>query len=463
MKCDQTILVVDEDLSIGKIIRDFVVSEKKRVLLAANAREGVRLLRRNHVDVLIIDLHLPDQNGASILQQAIQLHPNIASVVLTRFASLKSAIEAMRLGACNYLVKPVNRKQMEESLEHALELRRKRRTLPPQRTPLSVATGTVLDCFIYESEAMCDIVNRVKKYSRTGVPVLVCGEAGVGKRTLARLVHEHYQPGGGKFIHVTCAEISNQSPVPGRKHDSLGSLQFRQSPMESPDRTLFLEDIEQLALWQQKQLLRLLEENQIQTCYRPTPAKGSIRLIASTTANLEAAVDQGRFHRSLYDILNVLKFSVPPLRDRREDIMPLGFHILGQLSEAWGLDDQECRRLISSPVWQQLLEYEWPGNIRELASVLSRIVLMEDSTKELQDLSVTRQQIRNRTGEISVPFIGPLKSMERHMVKEVVKHCGGNKAEAARKLEMHRKTLYRILETEESTPDERHSGLMNQS
>ncbi|MFH1301604.1 MAG: sigma 54-interacting transcriptional regulator, partial [Planctomycetota bacterium] len=420
---------------------------------------GLKLLRQNQIDALFVDLYLPGESGMSVIQKALQIHPNIASVVVTGFGSLKSASEAMRMGACDYLIKPFSREQIIDSLNTALDLIQRRTSPPQRRFPLTPKARSSLENFVYESQSMCDVVSQVKKYSHVDVPVLIAGEEGVGKKTLARLIHNLSPFGEGMFFHVNCAAIKSNGHLFEKNMHSFDRLPSKESSPESQKRTIFLEDVEQLPHWQQKQLLKLLEEGRIQTPCRPAATASSVRLIASTSASLEVEVARGQFYRSLYDNLNILPLHIPPLRDRREEIIPLASHFLEQLSRTWGLKCEECRQRINKDGWKQLLEYHWPGNIQELVSVLSRIVLLEDSSSVLNQMTAAQQRSYHHDS-ICVPFIGALKSMERYLINEVVKRCGGNKAEAARKLEMHRKTLYRILDSEEPEPDLSQSAVL---
>jgi len=279
------------------------------------------------------------------------------------------------------------------------------------------------------------------------IPVLIQGENGVGKKTIARLIHSHSPFADDPYTHINCSIIESTERF--NKH-GVGVLErlLQSDSLESTQKsTLFLEDIDQLPKLEQQQLLLMMEEGWIRAPWSPVSKPNSIRLIASTTVDLKAEVDRDRFHRSLYDNLNILPVNVPPLRERGEDIVSLAVQILEQLCKIWSCDYTEIRYQISKEVWEMLLDYFWPGNIQELVSVLSRVLLTGDSS-EVTKLLVQSHHPGQQTETIFVPVLGDLKLMERHMINEVVKRCGGNKAEAARTLGMHRRTLYRMLYTE---------------
>jgi DNA-binding NtrC family response regulator len=449
MGTDETILIIDDELTIAKFVQSSIHSEGKRVILASNGKEGLEHLKHNRVDVLFTDLQLPDGDGINLIRKALQIHPNIASVVITGFGSLDSAIEALRLGACDYITKPFSPEQIVRSLRRAIGAKQIDHSTAQLKSNDHPSQHFPLESFIARSVPMRKVISLITKISQVDMPVLIQGEVGVGKKTLARLIHNHSPFAEAPFTHINCSAIVSSEHLNNLGIGVLENLKQNWSSDRSHMGTIFLEDIEQLPKCEQKQLLNLLEEGCIRAPWSASSSASAVRLITSTTADLQLAVSQGQFHRSLYDNLNVLPINVPPLRERREDIVPLSTHLLEQLCNSWNCPVGECRRRMSNEVWELLLGYEWPGNVQELSSVISRMVLLEDSLIVAKQLKQTRQPVRSQSNEaISVPFLGDLKSMECHMISEVVKRCGGNKAEAARTLGMHRRTLYRILEKE---------------
>ncbi|QDU15089.1 Nitrogen assimilation regulatory protein [Gimesia maris] len=293
MESNQTILVLDDDLSVGKFIRDYIISARKKTFLASNAQEAIRLLKQHPIEILFVDLHLSDESGLSVIQKALQTHPNIVSVVVTGFGSLKSAIEAMRLGACDYLIKLFNRKQIIDSLNAALNLIQHRTSPHRQISPFTPEAKSLPEYFVYESKPMCEVVSQITKHSQMNVPVLISGEAGVGKRTLAKLIHDLSPFAEGEFFHIICSTIKNNGHLYEKNINSLEILQSEGNSSESQKRTIFFENVEQLPQWQQNQLMKLLKEGRIQTPWQPDSTSSSIRLIASTSVILEEEVDRG--------------------------------------------------------------------------------------------------------------------------------------------------------------------------
>ncbi|WP_417383679.1 sigma-54-dependent transcriptional regulator [Gimesia sp.] len=447
----ETILIVEDDTGVGNIVRKMIMNEGLQAFLALNTKEGIDCLNQHPIDVLITDLQLPDEDGLSLIRQAVQIQPDITSVIMTGCGSLDSAIAGIRLGVCDYVTKPFNQQQIISSLHHAIQVNRtskliKRKSIP-QEIQSAPATSPADDSFIGVSASMQKVLSTIKRIARLDFPVLLQGEISVGKKTLAKKIHRFSQVANEPFTHFNCSSISNIEQVYPPENFVLKMLKRSHSNMNYNKGTIFLEDIDQLPMYEQKQLLSMREHGLLKLPARINSEPTSLRLIASTTTDLSEAVSRGTFHRSLYDWLNLLPINVPPLRERRADIKPLSIHILEQLTRSGDDNHQSSRHIIDHDTWETLTRYDWPGNVQELTTVLSKIVILGDNSfVDAQLKNSNPAKSMGSRNSISVPLNGDLKSMEQYMVTEVVKRCGGNKAEAARTLGMHRRTLYRILE-----------------
>ncbi|QDT45207.1 Transcriptional regulatory protein ZraR [Gimesia alba] len=441
----ETVLIIDDDLNIINLVRKFILNEGKRALLASSSNEGLEYLKTDSVDVMFIDLKLPDDDGISLLHKALNLCPNIASVIMTGFGTLESAINAMRLGACDYITKPFNQQQIIYSLQRALSISQANKQLEQKNA--CEKNELPLENFVAASISMQKVLSLIKKISLFEVPIMLEGEVGVGKKTLARLIHQKSQDDNEPFSHINCSTAVSSELNHKFGNVVLKTLIQKRSLKNIQKGTIYLEDIEQLPSIEQKQLVRMIEDGCIRTPWSTHSNNYSFRLIASTTVELKEEVSKGNFHRSLYDYLNFMPIKVPPLRERRDGIKPLGIHLLEQLSYAWNRNLDEYRHRINNDVWESLINYDWPGNVQELATMLSRIVLLGESSVITNELKQLQHPISTQNNDlISVPLNGDLKSIEQQIIKEVVKRCGGNKAAAARTLRMQRKTLYRILD-----------------
>ncbi len=448
-------LVIDDNASICRLVGAILESEGTQVLLANSAEEGLALVGSKAVDVLFTDLRLPGEDGISVIQKSLQLRPQLAAVVFTGAATFESAVEALRLGACDYVTKPIDRQKIATALNRALRLRDLKKATEPG-TAIRRAKGKPPRVNLVAASApMREVVALAAKVATLDFPVLLQGETGVGKKLLAQSIHCQSIRAEGPFLHVACAALHDaprESELLGSGRAATPGGPQRNHFTEPPDgSTLFLEDVDELPLWAQVQLLDVVEGSWLPTPWTSTARRGDVRVIASTAVDLEATVSTGRFHRRLYDHLNLMPITVPPLRKRPEDIRPLSIYFLEQFRQRQNGDGGQYPRQLSEELWGLLHGYHWPGNVRELAVVLARLALLGE--RAAID-SVLREQLQTSTSKqaedgeaISVPLAGDLKAMECHLIREVVRRHGGNKAAAARALGMHRRTLYRVLET----------------
>lgn len=308
--------------------------------------------------------------------------------------------------------------------------------------------------FVAHSPAMRKVLDMAAKIGPTDCAVLIEGEPSVGKESVARIIHRQSNCAGGPFVRVACGGIPK---------NQLCELLFGRAGNGSPKKhradrsfltcakggTLFLDGVSQLPLWAQIKLYDILHEewrNYFGDAEMPKPAT---RVIASTACDLEAAAARGRFHSGLYFYLNIAKIRVPPLRYRPEDIRPLGERVLSSANSAKGLYLDATPHRFSEEAWQCLLQYDWPGNVAELSSVISRAIVNASSEViDREDVTALfRKNSRPKhSNEISVPLGGELREIERYIVSEVIRRCHGNKTAAARTLKLPRRSLYRLLD-----------------
>ncbi|MGD0899856.1 MAG: sigma 54-interacting transcriptional regulator [Thermoguttaceae bacterium] len=299
-----------------------------------------------------------------------------------------------------------------------------------------------------ESAAMREVLNLAAKIAAGNAAVLICGESGVGKQSIAHEIHRASRFAGGPFVHVPCDGISEptlERRLFGvRAGDASETAQDVRSLLQTArGGTLFLDEVGRLPFWA---LVRLFDIFQQTNLGLP---EDSFRVIASTSSNLEAATADGRFYSGLYHYLNVAQVNVPPLRQRPEDIRKLAEYFLAAAGSVQGQDASAVRRRFSDEAWQSLLTYEWPGNIPELSSVVARVAILTDEEligPEFVAKALGKGRPKGDSGRIAVPGGGSLKEIELVVIEETLRRCGGNKAAASRALGLHRRTLYRILE-----------------
>lgn len=454
-------LVVEDNAGVRQFVGTILDGLGARVFQASNATEAFDSLVTDVIDVLFTDLRLPDVDGLEVIRQSVQLRPRIAAVVFTGAATLQSAVEALRLGACDYVVKPVGRQEIASAFERACGSRQLKESLEAPPGELQAASPLRPVTVVAASPQMRAVVALACRLASIELPVLIRGETGVGKKLLARMIHGRSARPETPFVHVTCASLpdspSGTELTPGQKRNGFSHVEQWDCLAAGPGGgTLFLQDVERLPLWAQIRLLDTLEDGSMQPPATDEGRQARVRVIASTTSCLEDGVAAGQFHRGLYDCLNVAPIRIPPLRERPQDIDALAGHFLERLRRVHGGKYVRKQVDISDRVRELLPRYPWPGNARELASVMARALLALDGIGA--DSSI-REYLRSSTvppdtGEsISVPLVGDLRAIERHVIREVVRRHGGNKAAAARALGMHRRSLYRALDGTLAPPE----------
>jgi DNA-binding NtrC family response regulator len=313
---------------------------------------------------------------------------------------------------------------------------------------------------------MRGVLDLVARIAPTNSAVLIRGESGVGKETIAREIHRKSGRASRALIRVPCGAICQQqldAQLFGREGYRLLDAAAPSSSLlaRSIHGTLFLKDIAELPYWAQVKLLDVLQQGDCQ----PPQGDGSepldVRVIAATTCDLETALAEGRFHAGLYYYLNIVEIRIPPLRERREDIRSLAESFLARMHHAPGsrAGGVECR--FSEEAWQRLLQHDWPGNARELASVVAHAVTVAESSEigaASVAVSLNKARCQRHCETISVPLVGGLKEIERCVVGAVIERCRGNKAKAARVLGLHRRTLYRLLQEKARTNGKRETA-----
>ncbi len=455
---DPQILVVDADAKVRTSLTAMLAGQGVQVSLARGGQEGLALLEEKPFDVLFTALRMPVMDGLTVLQKARLLRPQLCAILLAGTGGLSSCVEAIRLGACDYLTKPFTPAAVRKSLARALACERRcggGATPGGQQrlTPLPAAASEETDALLVaESPAMRALHAFAAKIAPSDGPVLLHGEPGTRTDLVARLIHRQSRRAGGPLVYASCNglyEAQLEAAFFGRQQQGGEDGPGYRGLLESAGGgTLFLNDIEALPLWAQVRLFDMFFRGQVDRVSGPQPGPPNVRLIASTSGDLEAAVAEGRFYAGLYYLLNVAAIGVPPLRDRRQDLPALVQYYLRKTLAAQGIDTQQTPWSFSDEAWECLLNYDWPGNLPELAGVVAHAVTMTDGPTigRAAIACSLRKPAAGGAGAASVPLSGKLREIERHVIEETVQRCGGNKAAAARTLGLHRRTLYRMLE-----------------
>ena len=442
------ILVVEDDESLRRVTQVQLEQAGYEVATAANGDEALAMLARAPQDLVITDLRMPGLGGMQLLRRIKAEHPEVIVIVVTAFGTIESAVEAMKLGAYDYLTKPVHADALRLIVGRALEHHRLRQEVQALRLSLDRKYG--FENILGRSPALQETLQAAARVAPTDATVLIRGETGTGKELLAKAIHFNSARRGGPFVTINCGAIPRElleSELFGHVRGAFtGAVAHKKGRVELADGgTLFLDEIGELPLPLQAKLLRLLQEKEIEKLGAPQPLHVDVRIIAATHRNLEAMVEDGTFREDLYYRLAVIPLELPPLRERVEDIPELVTHFFERAKHKYG----RTRLALPQELLPNFTTYRWPGNIRELDNVIERLVLLSRGDEVTwQDLpeSLRRERPPLDAIQLELPPEGiSLEAVERELIRRALEKFDGNQTKAARYLDISRKTLiYRM-------------------
>jgi DNA-binding NtrC family response regulator len=438
-----TVLIVDDENTTRNLCRDVVAESGLRARLASTTEQALEILDQFPVDIVITDLRVPEMGGLELLKRIREAYQRTAVIVLTQYGTIESAVEATRMGAADYVTKPFHIPELRTKLDRvvrSLELDQENRLLREQ-----LRTRPGFGGLIGLSPKMQRVYRLIEKVSQHNYPVLILGESGTGKELVARSIHFSGPRKNKPIVPVDCSALVPtliESELFGYvKGAFTGAMHTRQGLMEVANGgTLFLDEIGDLPVDLQAKLLRVLQEKEIRPVGSTDRVPITVRIIAATNRDLEAAVRQGNFRQDLYFRLNVVQIKLPPLRDRKGDI-PL---LVNSFLEKFSGPDSEPRR-VSEDAMARLMAYDWPGNVRELENAVERaIALGSGPILHVGDLPTNLQHINGERLLHSDELL-PLEELERRAILRALREAGGDKLAAARLLGIGKTTLYRKL------------------
>ncbi|MCD6125344.1 sigma-54-dependent Fis family transcriptional regulator [bacterium] len=452
-KSSPKILVVDDEPGIRELLSIMLSSEGYDVSTARDYNTALTKFQQNDFDIIIADIMMPGKSGIDLMKAIREKDPDIPIIIITAYASINSAIEALRLDAFDYITKPFSVDQIKFIIKRALDVRKlkvENRLLKQKLTKTEAIDG-----FIGTSKSAQKIRELVKKIAQTESTVLITGESGTGKEIIARAIHELSPRSGGPFVSINCAAVPEtllESELFGYKKGAFtGATKDKIGLFAAADGgTFFLDEVAEMPLPIQAKLLRILETYEFVPLGSTTPVKVDIRLVAATNKNLKELVDQNRFRADLYYRLNVIHIHIPPLRERREDILPIAYSILERVA----LKRNEPIKKLSDEAKELILNAPWEGNVRELENVLERAAILCDDeiiTPEhlpeyiVEEVSAQGQKPFEAIFE-NVDDIKSLEEMEKAYIFYTLARTNWNKALAAEKLGIDLSTLYRKID-----------------
>ena len=374
------ILIVDDERGMRDLLSIMLRNDGYRVDQAESSARARELLSRGSYDLVISDIAMPDGSGVDLLRIAKETQPDTIVILITAYASTESAIEALKLGAYDYIIKPFDVEEMRIVLKNALE----RRQLERENTLLKreLKENSRFDELVGSSAAMKDVREMIDRIASTNSTVLISGDSGTGKELAARAIHRRSPRRAKQFVSINCGALPDElleSELFGHVKGSFtGAVATKKGLFEVADGgTIFLDEIGDTSPAMQIKLLRVLQEREIRRVGGTEQLEVDVRVIAATNQDLEAMVREKRFREDLYYRINVIALQMPPLRGKREDIPVLANHFLTKYSKTMGKKIRE----ITPEAMQKLLEYDWPGNVRELENVIERAVALEGTDR----------------------------------------------------------------------------------
>jgi two-component system response regulator PilR (NtrC family) len=438
------ILVVDDERSMREMLQIVLRREGYEVLLAENGRAAIDLLEREPVDILISDIKMPDLSGVDVLRAAKKIDQDILGIMITAFASTETAVEAMRLGACDYLSKPFDIDLLKMKVREKIENRQLRQENLILKRTLGLAHQ--FSNIIGRSEAMLAVFKMIETVARTNSTILLTGESGTGKGLVAQAVHFNSLRRDKPMDSLNCGAMPEnllESELFGHMRGAFtGADSNKKGLLEVAERgSVFLDEIGEMSAVMQVKLLRVLQERRFRRVGGLEEMQADIRIIAATNQDLTRLISEGRFREDLFYRINVIPISLPALRERREDIPLLAEHFLAKYNEQMGKEIAG----ISHQAMGLLQQHEWPGNIRELENVMERAVALEPTPSILPDSlpagirgDVPRVPTASAEGlpESGFDLEAHVKDIERGYLAEALKKAGGVQVKAAELLGM---------------------------
>ena len=443
-----SLLLIDDDVGLCEFLEAALTRAGHRVFAFNSAQEALEALPELDVDVAITDINMEGLDGLAFTSRALELRPGLLVIFITGEASVETAVSAIRLGAWDYLVKPVEAPRLLLSVTRA----RQHLALKHEVRRLTALQGRgSSEAMVVESVALRKVMAMVERVASSDIAVLICGESGTGKELVARAVHDHSGRASGPFVAINCAALPAalvESELFGHVKGAFTDAHADRKGLflEANGGTLFLDEIGELPLASQAALLRALQEKKVRTVGGTAELAFDARLVAATNKDLETEVQEKRFREDLYYRINVVRVDVPPLRERPADVLPLAQEFIERASASGprkvkGLSHQAAERVLA---------YDWPGNVRELANAMQRAVaLARFDELAVDDLPTPVRTFRSQrvmlSAETEAELI-TLEAMESRYLQRVLSLVGGNKTRAAEILGVDRRTLYRMLE-----------------
>ncbi len=438
------LLIVEDDYRMRLLMKQLLEKEGYATTVTEDGRDAVSLIKERFFDIVLTDLKMPHLDGMEVLSVSREVNPDTPVIVTTGYATVDSAVEAMKKGAYDYVQKPFDPDELLLVVKRALDYRR----LIDENIRLSVALES---CSGEEFVGMSNGAVKTRKFAERVAPfdstVLIQGETGSGKELVARLIHRLSRRASHKFLAVNCAALTEsllEAELFGYEKGAFtGATQMKRGLFEASDGgTLFLDEINNSSASMQMKLLRVLQDGRIIRVGGVEPIDINVRVIAASNADLKSESEEGRFRKDLFYRINVVMIDIPPLRGRRDDIPLLATHFLDKYSRKFAKEIKG----FSPEVMKILADYPWPGNVRELENAIEHAVIMAKSQKSISAESLPEEVRKKKQGALPPPFAAVrLDEVEKSLIEQAMLTFNGQKAKAAEALGISSSTLWRKL------------------
>ncbi|MEJ2716172.1 MAG: sigma-54 dependent transcriptional regulator [Deltaproteobacteria bacterium] len=440
-----TVLVVDDEKNYLVVLEDLLEDEGHEILTASSGSEALDIIRTTPVDTVLTDIKMAGMSGIELLEEVTRLDPDLPVILMTAYAEVDQAVDAMKKGALDHIQKPFDNREVKKAVARGVE----KRSLIRSIRHLEIELGTLWGNIVGRSKAMERVFTIMKRVADTPTTVLISGESGTGKELIARGLHHASSRSNAPFVSINCAAVPEsllESELFGYEKGAFtGAINLRQGKFEFADKgSIFLDEVGEMSLGLQVKLLRVLQEQEFQRLGGNKDIKVDVRIIAATNKDLREEVDKGRFRDDLFFRLNVVHIVVPPLRERREDIPYLVAHFLNRFGEKLGRNIPE----LDPEVLSTFYRYSWPGNVRELENVIERslvlsrgqVVVPEDLPPEIRESPEIEEGL-DALISWERGLSETLDAIEERMIGQALKRAGHVQAQAAKILGISRSNL----------------------
>ena len=445
------ILIIDDEKSILDLLSVVFKKEGYRVETSLSAKTALELIDKEEFDLILTDIKLPQMSGMKILKYVKEKYPAMPVVMITAYGTIKQAIEALKMGAMDYIVKPFNMEELKIIVAQGLENRRIQQENVLLKKDLEEKYG--MNNMVGKSKKMLEVYNLIEKIAVTDSTVLISGESGTGKEIAARAIHFHSRRRERPFVSINCGALPEnllESELFGHVKGSFtGAIANKKGMFETAEKgTLFLDEVGEMSPWTQVKLLRTLQDRKVRRVGGTDEFPIDVRIIGATNQDLKKRIEEGKFREDLFYRLNVISLELPPLRNRKEDIPLLVSHFLSKYCDKMGRD----MKRMAPRVMKVFESYSWPGNVRELENSIERIIAIEEretiTESSLPEELISPQREQDRSYEVKPGFDlnTTLDDISRNFVQQALQRTNGNLKETATLLGINYRSLRYLIE-----------------